>query len=169
MSLESTTPPTIAKRNPNTHATHNTLPANTKEDQILLKTFQNYMNKIIQLNTSLEKEDSYSMKIIKPLVIIVGLGALWNTRMTKISFSTLNCMVEAIKPRNKMTMASINKMITTNLDIVECHAQAQEKLLKLEINYLKSKNVEQIDYFKYINVEMNNTQKNMVQTIFGLT
>jgi len=169
MSLESTTTPTIAKRNPNTHATHNTPPTNTKEDQILLRTFQNYMNKIIQLNTSLEKEDSYSMKIIKPLVIIVGHGVLRNTRMTRKSFSTLNCMVEAIKPRNKMTMASINKMNTTNLDIVECHAQAQEKLLKLEIDYLKSKNVEQIDYFKYIIVEMNSTQKNMVQTIFGLT
>jgi len=78
-------------------------------------------------------------------------------------------MVEAIKPRNKMMMASINKMNTTNLDIVECHAEAQEKLLKLEIDYLKSKNVEQIDYFKYTNVEMNNTQKNMVQAIIGLT
>ncbi len=68
-----------------------------------------------------------------------------------------------------MMMASINKMNTTNLDIVECHAEAQEKLLKLEIDYLKSKNVEQIDYFKYTNVEMNNTQKNMVQAIIGLT
>ncbi len=66
MSLESTTPPTLAKRNSNTHATHNTPPTNTKENQILLRTFQNYMNKIIQLNTSLEKEDFYSMKIIKP-------------------------------------------------------------------------------------------------------
>lgn len=167
MSLESTTPATLAKRNSNTHATHNTPPTNTKENQIILRTFQNYMNKIIQLNTSLEKEDSYSMKIIKPPIIIVGHGTLRNTRMTKKSFSTLNCMVETIKPRNKMTMASINKMNTTNLDIVDCHAQAQEKLL--EIDYLKSKNVEQIDYFKDINVEMNNTKKNMVQAIFGLT
>jgi hypothetical protein len=139
MSLESTTPPTLAKRNPNTHATHNIPPTSTKEDPILLRTFQNFMNKIIQEDKSLEKEDSYSMKIIKPPPIIIGHGALRNTRITRKSFSTFNCMVEAIKPRNKMTVASINKMNTTNLAIVECHAQAQEKLLKLEIDYLKSK------------------------------
>ncbi len=139
ISLESTTPPTLAKRNPNTHAAHNIPPTSTKEDPILLRNFQNYMNKIIQEDTSLEKEDFNSIKIIKTPPIIVGHGAFRNTRMTRKSFSTLNCMVETIKPRNKMMVASINKMNTTNLDIVECHAQAQEKLLKLEIDYLKSK------------------------------
>jgi hypothetical protein len=87
--------------------------------------------------------------------------------MKRKSFSTLNCMVEAIKPRNKMMVALTNKTNTTNLEIVECHAQAQERLSKLEVDYFKSKNVEQIDHFKSINVEMNNTQKIMVQAIFG--
>jgi hypothetical protein len=165
--LEFATPPKLAKRNPNTHAMHSTPPTSTKKNPIPLKTFQDYMHKIIKEDTSLEKEDSYSMKIIKPPPI-VGREAPRNKRMKRKSFSTFNCMVEAIKPRNKMMVALANKMNTTNLEIVEWHARAQEKLSKLEINYLKSKNVEQIDYFKSINVEMNNTKKIMVQAIFGL-
>jgi hypothetical protein len=47
LSLESATPSTLAKRNPNTLVAHNILPISTKEDPILLRTFENYMNKII--------------------------------------------------------------------------------------------------------------------------
>jgi hypothetical protein len=42
----------------------------TRENLILIRTFQNYMNKIVGEDTSLDKDSNASVRIFKPLPIV---------------------------------------------------------------------------------------------------
>ncbi len=61
------------------------------------------------------------MKIIK-LPLIVGQGVFDNTKIKNKSSLTFNDIVEIIKHKNNMMVASIDKTNTTNLEIEELHA-----------------------------------------------
>jgi hypothetical protein len=92
--LEFFTPPKIAKENASNKEIHtppigtsireinvSTKAVNTpstKEDLILIRTFQDNMNKIVREDTSLDKDSDASINIIKPSPID-GQRALGNT------------------------------------------------------------------------------------------
>lgn len=60
------------------------------------------------------------MKVIK-LPLIVGQGVFDNTKIKNKSSLTFNDIVEIIKHKNNMMVASIDKTNTTNLEIEELH------------------------------------------------
>jgi hypothetical protein len=67
----------------------------TKEDLILVGTFQNYMNEIVGEDTSLDKDLNALVRNFKPLLIIGGRALAIGVK--RKSFVVLNNMVDTIK------------------------------------------------------------------------
>ncbi len=99
----------------------------TREDLILVRTFQNYMNMIVGEDTSLDKDSNALVRIFKPLPI-VGWGAFVNVGIKRKLFVDLNNMVDTIKQGSKMLVSSINKIHTTNLEIKEQRTQISKEI-----------------------------------------
>ncbi len=145
MSRSSTIPPTIAKESVSNKATHTppigigTREANvcnkvanipcTRENPILLGQFQDYMNKIVGEDTSLDKDFDTLVRIIKLPPIASRTHS--NTRIKRKLSITLNNMVDATKQGNKMLILSIDKIHTINLEIKDQCSQTQEKALEI--------------------------------------
>jgi hypothetical protein len=89
--------------------------------------FQDSFNEVLHEDDSLDKESNASVRIIKPPPIKLVKHHLATHVERKFS-TTNNAMVEVVDRDNKMLVALIDKIHSTNLGIEKQCSQAQKEL-----------------------------------------